>query len=99
MMQLEQLDKKISRKDKRLIDRVMLVTSVIYPLTVVPQVVRLYSTHDASGLSVSMWIGFLLFGIIFLLYAIVHRLKPNIISQILWAIADLIMIVGIVMYS
>lgn len=89
----------VSRKDRSLIDHVMLVASVIYPMTVVPQIYRLYTTQDASGLSLTMWVGFLLFGVIFMLYAITHKIKPNIISQTIWAIADLIMIVGIVIYS
>jgi uncharacterized protein with PQ loop repeat len=93
-----QLDKKISRNDKRLINRVMLVAAVVYPLTAIPQVYVIFSTKDASGVSLSTWIGFILFGIIYLLYAIIHRLTPNIISQILWLTIEVIIVVGVFMY-
>lgn len=92
------IQKKISRQDRKLIDNVMLVAATIYPLTVLPQIYSIYTTHDVSGLSLTTWIGFMLFGVIFLLYAISHKLKPNIISQIIWFSVDLIVVIGILLY-
>jgi len=90
---------KISKQDRTLIDRTMLLASIIYPLMVLPQIYHIYTTKDASGVSLTTWVGFILFGTIFLLYGISHRLKPYIITQILWFTVDLLVIVGILLYS
>jgi uncharacterized protein with PQ loop repeat len=90
----------LSPKARRtLIDRVMMIASVGYPLTAVPQAIKIYQTHSATGVALSSWLGFMCFGAIFLTYAVVHRIKPMIISQILWFTVDILIVAGTIMYQ
>lgn len=93
---------KISLKNKEhkyIIDRVIMVTGLIGPLASIPQAAQIYTTQDAIGVSLITWSMFELVNATMLVYALVHRLPPLIISNVCWLIIQAIMIVGIVMYS
>lgn len=77
----------------------MYVTSLVMPFSNYPQIHQLYATKVTSGLSLSTWVMYLIFGLIPLFYAIVNNLKPLIISNILWSIVNLIMIYGIIRFG
>ncbi len=77
----------------------MYAVALVMPLSNVPQIRQVYSTKVVTGLSLFSWVTYLLFGLIPLSYAIVNRLKPLIISNVLWTLIDLAMIYGIIIYS
>lgn len=87
------LSKKIS-----IIDHLMSATAVVHPLTASPQVYQIYTTHDVSGVSLLTWLGFMALGLIFLAYGLVHKIKPLIITQILWFIMDFLVVYGTLLY-
>jgi len=88
-----------TKKHQNRVDRVMSIAAVLHPLSALPQVLKVYHTHQAAGLSIVMWLGFLCLGFVFLFYGIAHRLKPYILMQILWLITDVAMITSIIKYS
>ena len=81
------------------IDRAVMVAAVAYPLTTLPQVYQIFTSHTAAGVSLFSWLGFVFFGTIFLTYAIAHRLKALIVTEILWLIVDVLVVVGVLMYQ
>ncbi len=90
----------LSKKEERTsIDRVMLAVSVINPLTALPQIIQIYTTKDVSGISVASWVLFAITSAIFLIYGILHKIKPIIITNLLWLVMDVAIIVGVMMYS
>lgn len=93
------LYKQLSRKQEtNIIDKLMSLAAVIHPLTATPQVYSIYSTHNVSGISLLTWFGFMTLGLVFLAYGIVHKLKPFILTQILWFIIDFLIVAGVIMY-
>ena len=72
--------------------------AVIHPLTALPQVYQIYHTHNVSGISLWTWLGFMALGLIFLAYGILHKIKPFIVTQVLWFIMDLLIVVGTLVY-
>ena len=82
----------------RLFDKLMLFIAVINPLVTLPQAIKIYSTQNASGLSVFSWAGYTLFAIPWLIYGIIHKEKPLIIAYILVFLLNLSVLVGILMY-
>ena len=94
------LQKYLSKKKQTaLTDRLMSVAAVIHPLTATPQVYAIYTTHDVSGVSLWTWFGFMVIGLIFLLYGILHKIKPFIVTQILWFVVDFLIVLGVILYS
>ena len=84
---------------KRMLDYVMYVVALATPAALLPQLLHLYHTHDAVGVS---WITFGLFFIInslWVLYASVHRDTPLVISCLLCAVLDIVLVYGILLYS
>jgi uncharacterized protein with PQ loop repeat len=82
----------------KIVDRAMAVAAVVHPLSAVPQISQIYSTHDVSGVSLFTWLFFVLVGGVFLAYAVVHRIRPLILTQILWSVNDLLIVGGILLY-
>jgi MtN3 and saliva related transmembrane protein len=83
----------------RFLDRICVFFSVLMPMTALPQIYKLYYFQDGSGLSIWMWILYFLGVIPFLLYGIVHKVSHLVVLNILWIIAQTIMIIGIILYG
>lgn len=93
------LHKHLSKKKKtKVVDHCMMGASIVHPLTAMPQVYQIYATQNASGVSLLTWVGFMLLGIIFLAYGILHKIRPMIVSQILWFTVDFLIVLGILLY-
>ncbi|HEX3081886.1 MAG TPA: PQ-loop domain-containing transporter [Candidatus Saccharimonadia bacterium] len=84
---------------QKLVGYGMYAMSLVFPLSNYPQIYQLYHTHVTSGLSLATWIMYFVFNLVPLAYAMVNRLKPLIVSNILWMIIYLIMIFGIIKYG
>ena len=93
------LQKHMSQTEKHVIDKSMSIAAIIHPLTATPQIYDIYSTRSAAGVSLWTWLGFMILGLIFLAYGVSHRLKPIIVTQILWFIVDFLIVTGIILYK
>lgn len=77
----------------------MYAVAVGMPLSNLPQINQVYTTRVTTGLSLSTWVTYTILCIIPLMYAFMNKLKPLIISNILWTIINLCMIYGIIRYT
>ena len=84
--------------EKGFLYRLTLVAAVVQPLTTIPQVVQLYSSQDASSLSLYTWLGYALVGLVFLAYGLKYRLVPIALTQILWFTLQMSIVIGILIY-
>lgn len=87
------------RQELKAVDRAMDAVVVIHPMTALPQVWHIYSAHDAEGVSLLTWILFMLIGLVFLAYGVLHGAKPLIRLQVLWFIVDAAIVAGILLYG
>ncbi|MCY1365019.1 hypothetical protein D9M69_518480 [compost metagenome] len=83
----------------RPIEKLMYIVSLAYPLTAVPQIIKVYSTQNVESLALLSWILYVIFGTIFVIYAISEKLKPLIIEGALWVGIYVLMVGAIVMYT
>lgn len=81
-----------------IIDRVCMIFSVLMPMTALPQIHLIYTSHNVSGVSLLMWIFDGLGVIPFLIFGIVHKERQLIILNGLWLTMQGIIIAGILMY-
>jgi uncharacterized protein with PQ loop repeat len=86
------------KQQKTLVDRLMGCAAVLQPITGLPQIYKIYTTHIVTGISLLSWLGLLFFGLVFLSYGIVHKMKPYILLQFIWFVLDIAVIVGIIIY-
>jgi uncharacterized protein with PQ loop repeat len=83
----------------RPIEKLMYIVSLAYPLTAVPQIIKVYTTHNVESLALASWLLYVIFGTIFVIYAISEKLKPLIIEGTLWVAIYALMVGAIVMYA
>lgn len=83
----------------KIIDRLMLVASTLHPLSALPQVYSIYSQQSAVGVSLITWLGFMIIGLVFLAYGIVHKLTPFILNQVIWFAVDFAVVIGILLFQ
>ncbi|HUX80853.1 MAG TPA: PQ-loop domain-containing transporter [Candidatus Paceibacterota bacterium] len=81
-----------------LLDRITFIAGVAGPFTVLPQIYQIFTTQVATGLSLSSWILIFIVTFPWIFYGIAHRDRSIITSYILWEIANIIIIVGILLY-
>lgn len=75
-------------------DRIVLVVSVIYPLSALPQALAVFA-GKTEGVSLLSWGFFLVCASLFLTYGIRRRVLPMIISNSIWLIMDALVVIGI----
>jgi uncharacterized protein with PQ loop repeat len=89
----------VDRKYKKRIEGFALTAGIVQPLITLPQIIAIYGSHSAKDVSLLTWLGYLIFGVIFLVYGIVFNLKPIWVGQIIWVTMQAITVVGILLYS
>lgn len=83
----------------RAIDNAMAAAAIVHPATAAPQVLKIYETHNAVGVAPLTWLSFMALGTVFLAYGLLHKIKPMIVTQVLWFVLDAAILTGVVLYS
>lgn len=71
---------------------------IVGPLVSIPQLIEIYVRHNVQGISVLSWTGYAVLSVLWLAYGIVHREKPIILTQFLWLLVNVAVIVGAILY-
>lgn len=85
-------------EDKKLIDRLIYVAAIAYPLTTIPQIIDIFINKSSENVSLLTWLLYDAFTIIFLWYAIDKKLKPLIIEYSMWIASQSIVVFLILLY-
>lgn len=91
---LDRATYKILKKERTNIDRAMLALGILGPLATLPQIWTIYADRITSGISVLSWVFYFISSLLTLAYALVHRLRPLVVSSALWLVADVAIIAG-----
>lgn len=89
---------KTNRTQKREVLAVAYVVAFIQPLTVIPQIIQIFSNHSAGQVSLLTWMLLILFNTVNFVYGAVYNIKPLIINNLLWIIVDTLVVFGILLY-
>ncbi len=90
---------KINDKNRKRIENFALIAGIVQPLITLPQISAIYSNQSAQDVSLLTWVGYLIFGMTFLIYGLVFNLKPIWVGQIIWVTMQTITVIGILLYS
>ncbi|KKW09416.1 MAG: hypothetical protein UY47_C0017G0003 [Parcubacteria group bacterium GW2011_GWB1_49_7] len=83
---------------KRTLDHAMYFVAIITPLVLLPQVLQVFTTKDAGGLSLQTWFLLGCINILWILYGLVHREPPIYVSNFLVGILNFAVVYGIFLY-
>ena len=83
---------------KRFLDYLMYAVAIVAPLALVPQIIQVYTTKSAVGVSLLTWFLLASFNALWMLYGAVHKDKQLFFANALMVLFDLILIVGVLVY-
>ena len=75
-------------------DRLVLVVSVLYPLSALPQAIAVFS-GKTEGVAILSWLVFMICASLFLVYGIRRRVPPMIVSNSIWIVMDALVVFGV----
>jgi len=81
------------------IDTLALIVGVIQPLTTLPQILIVFTSQDASQVSLFTWTAYNIASVILLTYGLRHKLKPIIYAQILWLVVQTPMMLSVFIFN
>lgn len=81
------------------LDRFLMIVAFVAPATSIPQIVKIFRTQDATGVSALSFGMFAIFNIPWIIYGIAHKEKPILVMYILWLISNGLITIGTLMYS
>lgn len=84
---------------KRFIDKTIYFVVGFGILMTIPQITKIWVERTASGVSEISWIAYTISASFWLVYGIVHKDKPIIITNSIWIMLDILIIVGVVFYG
>lgn len=81
------------KKQKNLLDNIVAVAAFVYPMSGLPQVMLVFQGRT-EGVSVGSWSMFVAFSLLFLIYGMIHRIKPMVVTNFLWILVDMFVVIG-----
>jgi MtN3 and saliva related transmembrane protein len=82
----------------RMLDKIIYLVGVVGPFITIPQILKIWSTQEALGVSLWSWVGYLILSIIWTIYGVVHKEKPIIVMNLLNVFMQFLVVLGIIIY-
>ncbi len=84
---------------KRFLDKIMMGVALIGPLATLPQVYQVFMTQDTKGLSLVTWTVWVLLSCVWLVYGLLHKEMPIVLSNLIYIILQGAVVVAILLYN
>lgn len=81
-----------------MIDKAIYVVAAAGIVFTVPQVTAIWVNRTAGGVSLLAWSAYLATALFWLAYGLIHRIRPIIFANVLWAVLDALIVIGVVIY-
>ena len=85
--------------EHRIINKVIFVVAALQPLGGLPQIVKIFTTHNAVSISISTWVVFEIFNLLWLWYGLANKQKAVIVSAVLFIITEGAVLVGGILFG
>jgi uncharacterized protein with PQ loop repeat len=82
-----------------ILDHAIYCAAIVSPFALLPQVLQLYQTQDASSLSLPTWLILGCMNCLWLTYGLYHHEVPITITNILLMVLNFATVVGIMLYQ
>lgn len=86
------------RQKRTLLSQLVLFVGIAEPVTTIPQIYDIFSSHSAAGVSMLTWLGGTIASVVWLIYAYADKDKPLFISSLLWVLFEGMVVIGTIMY-
>lgn len=93
------LKKAHAQPKKEFFDYIVYFFTIATPLFELPQAHAIYTGQSAEDVSLLTWGFFLLDNFVWIIYALKRRIIPLLVTTAIYLIVELVIVVGIIMYS
>lgn len=80
---------------KKLFERFMLLFATIEPIATIPQILEIWQHKNIEGVSMLTWFFYMLTSCVWLIYGIIRKDKPLIVSGVLWVASQGLVVIGL----
>lgn len=94
-----QIENSATQNLKEYMDKFIYIACIAAPLFAAPQAWKIWTQHNAGGVSLITYIGFLFINITWIIYGLLHKEKPVIILYCSLFVVNSIIAVGRVLYG
>jgi len=84
---------------KRFMDKAIFIVGFISPIMTLPMLYKIFSLQTAAGLSFISYLTYLFTTAFWFLYGVLHKEKPIYVTNAVWLVLHVIILIGIVMYG
>ena len=88
----------LREKLAKAIDKFIYVIALFWPIMTVPQIIKIWETKDVAWLSIRTWSAYITNSSFWLIYGLLHKEKPIIISQIFRLLVNGSIFIWILLY-
>ena len=81
------------------VDKIVSITAILYPLTLLPQAISIWYTQNAEGVSLLTWSALFILSTPLFLYALLHKEKKLTIMYGMFVVIYIATIIGIIIYG
>ena len=86
-------------KWKRIMDKLIYFVGIFGPIMTLPQLMIIWIEKNAAGVSLISWGSYLIIAVFWIIYGIMHKEKPIIITYSLWVLLDIFIVIGVLLYG
>lgn len=83
----------------RWLDRIIFIAGVAGPFATIAQIDNIYRTHSAGNVSALTFGAYAVFNVVWILYGLVHREPPIVVTYCLWFTVNTIVCIGALIYA
>lgn len=87
-----------NKRFKHFIDRSIYFVGIFGVLVIFPQIYKIWIEKDL-GVSLTTWVGFLFAALFWLFYGLIHKEKPIIFTNLAVISADLMVVIGVLIFK
>jgi uncharacterized protein with PQ loop repeat len=85
--------------NKKRFERFMLVFATVEPIATIPQIIEVWKPGGTRGVSLVTWLFYTLTSVVWLIYGILQKDKPLIISGVLWVASQGLVVAGVLLHA
>jgi len=82
---------------RKYFEKFMLVFATVEPIATIPQILEIWKNNNTAGVSLVTWFFYTLTSCIWLVYGIIKKDKPLILSGFLWVASQGLVVLGLVL--
>ena len=86
-------------KYKAFMDKIIFVVGVAGPIMTLPQLYQIWYYQNATGVSLISWFSYLVIATLWLIYSIMHKEWPLIVTNLAWIIIEIPLLIGIILFG